>query len=57
MHKARTVRDAAIRTFTTGSLANGSKRGKKKAEKSDTEMPEAINAEHVCAKLREQVGK
>jgi hypothetical protein len=37
--------------LTTGSLANGSKRGRKKAAKSDTEMPDAIKAEQVCANL------
>lgn len=47
MQRALTVRDAAIRTLTTGSLTSGSSRGKKKAEKSDTEIPEAMSAEHV----------
>lgn len=38
------VREAAIRTLTTGSKARGANLGKKKEAKSDAPIPDSINA-------------
>lgn len=41
----------AMRTFTTGSLANGTNLGKKKDAKSAAQMPASNNTLQICTKL------
>jgi hypothetical protein len=50
-HKVRIVLEVAIRTFTTGSLANETNLGKKNDAKSAGLMPASNNDLHICVNL------